>query len=156
VLLLTIEEGIFEIKATAGDTLLGGEDFDNHLVNHFVQESSAKTRKVCFFWSFAQISINCHLARSHVPFALLASVLSIPFPQLPLKSTRSLSVLISTLLSLVPISKRSARIFSAVLLNLLRRSSATRRSTSRTYEIVLATRITYRQTCFRLLQRQGA
>jgi len=30
--LLTIEEGIFEVKATAGDTHLGGEDFDNKLV----------------------------------------------------------------------------------------------------------------------------
>ena len=35
--LLTIEEGIFEVKATAGDTHLGGEDFDNRLVNFFVQ-----------------------------------------------------------------------------------------------------------------------
>ena len=25
-----IEEGIFEVKATAGDTHLGGEDFHNH------------------------------------------------------------------------------------------------------------------------------
>ena len=37
--LLTIEEGIFEVKATAGDTHLGGEDFDNRLVNFFVQVS---------------------------------------------------------------------------------------------------------------------
>lgn len=36
--LLTIEDGIFEVKATAGDTHLGGEDFDNRLVDHFVQE----------------------------------------------------------------------------------------------------------------------
>jgi len=36
--LLTVEEGIFEVKATAGDTHLGGEDFDNRMVNHFVQE----------------------------------------------------------------------------------------------------------------------
>jgi len=35
--LLTIEEGIFEVKATAGDTHLGGEDFDNRLVNFFAQ-----------------------------------------------------------------------------------------------------------------------
>merc|ERR1712227_564086 len=33
--LLTIEDGIFEVKATAGDTHLGGEDFDNRMVNHF-------------------------------------------------------------------------------------------------------------------------
>jgi heat shock protein 1/8 len=40
--LLTIEEGIFEVKATAGDTHLGGEDFDNRLVNHFVSEWKRK------------------------------------------------------------------------------------------------------------------
>ena len=42
--LLTIEEGIFEVKSTAGDTHLGGEDFDNRLVNHFSNEFK---RKVC-------------------------------------------------------------------------------------------------------------
>ena len=35
--LLTIDEGVFEVKATAGDTHLGGEDFDNRLIKHFVQ-----------------------------------------------------------------------------------------------------------------------
>ena len=35
--LLSIDSGVFEVKATAGDTHLGGEDFDNRLVNHFVQ-----------------------------------------------------------------------------------------------------------------------
>jgi L1 cell adhesion molecule like protein len=43
--LLTIEEGIFEVKATAGDTQLGGEDFDNRMVNHFVQEFKRKNKK---------------------------------------------------------------------------------------------------------------
>ncbi|XP_021750234.1 heat shock 70 kDa protein-like [Chenopodium quinoa] len=43
--ILTIEEGIFEVKATAGDTHLGGEDFDNRLVNHFVTEFRRKTKK---------------------------------------------------------------------------------------------------------------
>lgn len=43
--LLTIEEGIFEVKATAGDTHLGGEDFDNRLVNHFIQEFKRKNKK---------------------------------------------------------------------------------------------------------------
>jgi len=43
--LLTIEEGIFEVKATAGDTHLGGEDFDNRLVNHFVAEFKRKNKK---------------------------------------------------------------------------------------------------------------
>ena len=50
--LLTIEEGIFEVKATAGDTHLGGEDFDNRLVNHFVQEFKRKNKKgLTFFLS---------------------------------------------------------------------------------------------------------
>ncbi|KAG6620556.1 hypothetical protein I3842_Q061400 [Carya illinoinensis] len=35
--LLTIEESSFEVKAVAGDTHLGGEDFDNRMVNHFVE-----------------------------------------------------------------------------------------------------------------------
>ena len=35
--ILNIDKGVFEVKATAGDTYLGGEDFDNHMVNHFVQ-----------------------------------------------------------------------------------------------------------------------
>ncbi|KAL5725945.1 70-kilodalton heat shock protein [Ranunculus cassubicifolius] len=43
--LLTIEEGVFEVKATAGDTHLGGEDFDNRMVNHFVQEFTRKNKK---------------------------------------------------------------------------------------------------------------
>jgi len=43
--LLTIEEGIFEVKATAGDTHLGGEDFDTRLSNHFVQEFKRKHKK---------------------------------------------------------------------------------------------------------------
>jgi molecular chaperone DnaK (HSP70) len=43
--LLTIEEGIFEVKATAGDTHLGGEDLDNRMVTHFVQEFKRKNKK---------------------------------------------------------------------------------------------------------------
>eukprot|EP00999_Lentomonas_sp_LEN2_P000194 NODE_118_length_2230_cov_150.488350_g95_i0.p1 GENE.NODE_118_length_2230_cov_150.488350_g95_i0~~NODE_118_length_2230_cov_150.488350_g95_i0.p1 ORF type:complete len:654 (-),score=252.39 NODE_118_length_2230_cov_150.488350_g95_i0:179-2140(-) len=43
--LLTIDGGIFEVKATAGDTHLGGEDFDNRMVNHFVEEFKRKHKK---------------------------------------------------------------------------------------------------------------
>jgi L1 cell adhesion molecule like protein len=42
---LTIEDGIFEVKSTAGDTHLGGEDFDNRMVNHFVAEFKRKHKK---------------------------------------------------------------------------------------------------------------
>lgn len=40
--LLNIDDGIFEVKATAGDTHLGGEDFDNLLVKHFTDEFKRK------------------------------------------------------------------------------------------------------------------
>jgi len=43
--LLTIEEGIFEVKATAGDTHLGGEDFDNRMVDYFLTEFKRKFKK---------------------------------------------------------------------------------------------------------------
>merc|ERR1712226_759819 len=43
--LLTIEEGIFEVKATAGDTHLGGEDFDNRMVDYFLQEFKRRHKK---------------------------------------------------------------------------------------------------------------
>uniref|UniRef100_A0A1B6DH77 Heat shock protein 70 n=1 Tax=Clastoptera arizonana TaxID=38151 RepID=A0A1B6DH77_9HEMI len=44
--ILTIDEGsLFEVKATAGDTHLGGEDFDNRLVNHLAEEFLRKYKK---------------------------------------------------------------------------------------------------------------
>ena len=43
--LLTIDDGIFEVKATAGDTHLGGEDFDNRLVAWCLQEFKRKHKK---------------------------------------------------------------------------------------------------------------
>ncbi|MED6143020.1 70-kilodalton heat shock protein [Stylosanthes scabra] len=42
--LVTIEHEVFEVRATAGDTHLGGEDFDNRMVHHFVQEFKRKDR----------------------------------------------------------------------------------------------------------------
>ncbi|CAL9737669.1 heat shock protein Ssa1p [Monosporozyma servazzii] len=43
--LLAIDEGVFEVRATAGDTHLGGEDFDNRLVNHLADEFKRKNKK---------------------------------------------------------------------------------------------------------------
>ncbi|GAB1224158.1 hypothetical protein ENUP19_0178G0006 [Entamoeba nuttalli] len=42
---LAIEEGVFEVKATNGDTHLGGEDFDNRLVKYFIGEIERKYKK---------------------------------------------------------------------------------------------------------------
>ena len=40
-----MENGIFEVKSTSGNTHLGGEDFDNRMVNHFIQEFKRKHKK---------------------------------------------------------------------------------------------------------------
>ena len=45
VAVVTIEDGIIEVRSTASDTHLGGEDFDNRLVNHFIQEFKRKHKK---------------------------------------------------------------------------------------------------------------
>ncbi|OLQ00121.1 Heat shock 70 kDa protein [Symbiodinium microadriaticum] len=42
--LLEIEDGVFEVKATAGDTHLGGEDFSNRLLEHCIKEFEKKNR----------------------------------------------------------------------------------------------------------------
>merc|ERR1712223_731137 len=43
--ILNIDDGVFEVKSTAGDTHLGGEDFDNKLVDHFVAEFKRKHKR---------------------------------------------------------------------------------------------------------------
>tara|TARA_R110002072_G_scaffold256534_3_gene415393 strand:+ start:477 stop:2432 length:1956 start_codon:yes stop_codon:yes gene_type:complete len=43
--ILSIEDGVFEVKSTAGDCYLGGEDFDTRLVQHFMQEFRRKHKK---------------------------------------------------------------------------------------------------------------
>ena len=44
--ILTIDEGnMFEVRSTAGDTHLGGEDFDSRIVNHLVEEFKRKHKK---------------------------------------------------------------------------------------------------------------
>ena len=42
---LIIEDGIFEVKSTAGDTHLGGEDFDNRMVDHSCWSSNKNSRR---------------------------------------------------------------------------------------------------------------
>merc|ERR1712062_363760 len=43
--ILSIDDGVLEVKSTAGDTHLGGEDFDNRMVEHFVKEFQRKHKK---------------------------------------------------------------------------------------------------------------
>lgn len=44
--LLTMDDGVFEVKATAGDTHLGGEDFDNLIVEHLIKDWSRKNKSI--------------------------------------------------------------------------------------------------------------
>jgi heat shock 70kDa protein 1/2/6/8 len=44
--LITIDDGVFEVKATGGDTMLGGGDFDNVMVDWCIQEFERKNRGV--------------------------------------------------------------------------------------------------------------
>ena len=43
--ILNIDDGIFEVISTAGNTHLGGEDFDSRLVDHFIGEFNRKHKK---------------------------------------------------------------------------------------------------------------
>jgi len=43
--LLAIDDGFFEVKSTGGNTHLGGEDFDNRMVDHMAQEFKRKFKK---------------------------------------------------------------------------------------------------------------
>lgn len=45
VTILSIEDGVFEVKSTGGDSHLGGEDIDNRLVEHFIKEFTRKHKK---------------------------------------------------------------------------------------------------------------
>ena len=59
--LLTLDDGIFEVKATNGDTHLGGEDFDNRMVNYFMQEFKRKYKKdlVCYCHLYCRYHSRC-------------------------------------------------------------------------------------------------
>ena len=65
--LLTIDEGVFEVKATAGDTHLGGEDFDNRMVDHFKTEFKRKFKKDLSSnkRSLRRLKTSCERAKTH-------------------------------------------------------------------------------------------
>ena len=74
--LLTIDGGIIEVKATAGDTHLGGEDFDNRLVEHFAQEFKRKHKKDLMGSSRAvkRLKVQAERAKRTLSTATTASV----------------------------------------------------------------------------------
>ena len=49
--ILEIQKGVFEVKSTNGNTFLGGEDFDNHLLEHPVSEFKKEQVRICLVFS---------------------------------------------------------------------------------------------------------
>ena len=74
--LLTIDDGIFEVKATAGDTHLGGEDFDTKMTDHFVSEFKRKHKKdpTTSKRSIRRLRTACERAKRTLSSSAMASV----------------------------------------------------------------------------------
>jgi heat shock protein 1/8 len=74
--LLSIEDGIFEVKATAGDTHLGGEDFDNRMVQYILDDIKKKFKKdlVDNARAVRRIKSACERAKRNLSSATTASI----------------------------------------------------------------------------------
>jgi L1 cell adhesion molecule like protein len=74
--LLTIEDGIFEVLATAGDTHLGGEDFDNRMVQHILDDIKKRFKKDLGDNARAvrRIKSACERAKRNLSSATTASI----------------------------------------------------------------------------------
>ncbi|KAJ3668951.1 hypothetical protein LUZ60_010901 [Juncus effusus] len=74
--LVTISGSLFEVMATAGDTHLGGEDFDNRMVSHFVEEIKRKYQKdiTCNPRALRRLKSACERAKRSLSSDTLASV----------------------------------------------------------------------------------
>ncbi|XP_078162657.1 heat shock cognate 70 kDa protein-like [Carex rostrata] len=74
--ILNIKHGVFKVKATAGDTHLGGEDFDNRLLNHFLQEIKRKMMKDISDnpRSIRRLRSACERAKRTLSFAVSTTV----------------------------------------------------------------------------------
>ena len=74
--LLCIDDGVFEVKATAGNTHLGGEDFDNILVDYFVKEFKRKTKQDCTKSkrSMRRLRTQCERAKRTLSAAARANI----------------------------------------------------------------------------------
>ncbi|KAJ3668955.1 hypothetical protein LUZ60_010905 [Juncus effusus] len=74
--LLTINGSHFEVKATAGDTHLGGEDFDNRMVKHFAEEFKRKYKKdiTCNSRALRRLKSACERAKIALSVATLTTV----------------------------------------------------------------------------------
>lgn len=58
--ILEMSSGVFEVKATNGDTFLGGEDFDQAVLNHML---TVRPYPPCLFFLFFFYVCECSFAR---------------------------------------------------------------------------------------------
>ncbi|MCI33025.1 heat-shock protein, partial [Trifolium medium] len=74
--LLTIKDKVFQVKATAGNTHLGGEDFDNRMVNYFAQEFNKKNKVDITGNSRAlrRLRTVCERAKRTLSFAVVTTI----------------------------------------------------------------------------------
>jgi len=68
--ILEIQKGVFEVKSTNGDTLLGGEDFDNFLLKYLVDTFKKEVINLISFWLY---SVQCD-CKVHSIFKCLHSM----------------------------------------------------------------------------------
>ena len=54
---LEIQKGVFEVKSTNGDTFLGGEDFDNHLLQFLVKEFKRDVSRLLYSLKCTYLSL---------------------------------------------------------------------------------------------------
>jgi len=74
--ILTIKDKVFQVKATAGNTHLGGEDFDNRMLNYFVEEIKRK-KKVDINGnprSLRRLRTACERAKRTLSYAVTALI----------------------------------------------------------------------------------
>merc|ERR1711920_21041 len=73
--LLSIEEGIFEVKATSGNSHLGGEDFDNRMVDHCLQDFKRQNKRTIDDpKALRKLRTQCERAKRNLSFAISTSI----------------------------------------------------------------------------------
>merc|ERR1712050_328422 len=73
--LLSIEEGIFEVKATSGNSHLGGEDFDNRMVDHCLQDFKRQNKRTIDDpKALRKLRTQCERAKRNLSFTISTSI----------------------------------------------------------------------------------
>ncbi|XP_065210467.1 heat shock 70 kDa protein cognate 4-like [Planococcus citri] len=74
--ILTIQDGVFKVLSTAGDTHLGGEDFNNRMVDYFVRELQRQHRRdISQNWrALRRLRTFCEIAKRTLSSATMAQI----------------------------------------------------------------------------------